>query len=177
MLLDLLWTGFFFFSNSRLYFCAVSYFQVFLKQLQYWELFLALVSTSLVLGSSIMGNTPNYIISGYEETLRYIWRMILLINFNFVEGSDCLQFLEIPYQILWRIPEKQTFVFPGWKSSIWGQLREFYPSRVDSLATDKRQGHIAEPGGLDIWTSAEEPVWLHVLSCTAVKFVLSWRRV
>lgn len=97
-----------------------------------------------------MGNTPSYITSGYEETLRYIWRMFPLITFNFIEGSVSLQFLEIAYQILWRIPEKQTLVFPGWTSSIWGQLQEFYSSRVDSLATDKRQGHIAVPGGLDI---------------------------
>lgn len=72
----------------------------------------------LVLESSIMGNTPSYITSGYEETLRYISRMIPLITFNFVEISDSLQFLEISYQILWRIPEKQTFVFLGWRSSI-----------------------------------------------------------
>lgn len=63
--------------------------------------------------------------------------MIPLITFNFIEGSDSLQFLERAYQILWKIPEKQPVVFPGWRSSIWGQLQQFYLSRVDSLASDK----------------------------------------
>lgn len=138
-----------FFSNSRITF-MLSYFQVFLKQLQYWEQLLALVSTSLVLRSSVVRNIPSYIASGYEGTFRCIWRMIPLITFNFMEGSESLQFLEIAHEILWRIPEKQTLVIPGWRSSIWGELQKFYSSRVDSLATDKSKGILQNQ---EVWIS------------------------
>lgn len=96
-----------------------------------------------------------------------------LITFNFMEGSNNLQFFEIACQILWRIPESQALIFHVWRSSVWGQLQEFCCSRVDGSGNRKKTKAYRSTGGLGYLyisrrtsVSACVELWYSCKSCT-----------